>query len=254
MSISNNIFIEACCGSADDVFEAAKSGVRRVELNSAMFLGGLTPSIGEVKVALGSGVSIMAMIRPRQGGFAYTEKEYETMLFDADMLLGIGVNGIVFGILNADGTVDVERCKPLVDMAKARNRETVFHRAVDVTPDWRQALDALISLGINRVLTSGQQPNARDGAATISAMREYGNGRIEILPGAGITLMNAKSIIEETGCNQLHVLLEKHVEDNSTASGREIFFGGALYPPENIFGMADCTKFSELILRLNNAF
>ncbi|MDL2217756.1 copper homeostasis protein CutC [Christensenellaceae bacterium OttesenSCG-928-M15] len=242
-----NILVEACCGSVDDVYEAASAGVGRVELNSAMFLGGLTPSVGEVKTALGAGVPIMAMVRPRQGGFCYTQREYQTMLVDAETLLEAGAAGIVFGILHEDGTVDEKRCAPLVQIAKEHGKQAVFHRAIDVTPDWKAALDVLLCLKIDRVLTSGQQPSVRDGADTVRLMREYADGRIEILPGAGITLKNVKSIIKETGCDQIHVLLEKPHRDHSTAARGEIYFGGALYPPENMFTIADSAQFTSLL-------
>jgi copper homeostasis protein len=129
------INVEICCGSADDVFEAAGAGADRVELNSCLFLGGLTPSIGELLTAKGAGIKIMAMVRPREGGFCYTEREFETMLADAAELLKAGADGIVFGFLHLDGTVDKERCKAMMDVIG--DKESVFHRAIDVVPDWR---------------------------------------------------------------------------------------------------------------------
>ena len=241
-----NILVEVCCGSADDVFVAAASGAQRVELNSAMFLGGLTPSIGEVRVAKKAGIPIIAMVRPRQGGFCYTEKEYDTMVADAEALLNEGVDGIVFGILHPDGTVDKERCEPLAWMAKEKGCEAVFHRAIDVTPHWQRALDVLMELGFARVLTSGQCADVRDGTETVRAMREYANGKLQILPGAGVTLANATRIVAETGCNQIHVLLDKTHSDPSTNAGRHIYFGGALYPPEDVFSIADGEKLQKL--------
>lgn len=246
----DKIVIEACCGSADDVLEAAAAGIPRVELNSALFLGGLTPSVGEVRVAQSAGISIIAMIRPRQGGFCYTPKEYETMIADAEALLDLGIAGIVFGILHPDGTVDRARCAPLIKLAKDRGRTAVFHRAIDVVPDWKQALDVLIDLGVDRVLTSGQRADVRDGTDTVRAMREYAGGRIEILPGAGVTLENAERIIEETGCSQVHVLLDKPLIDASTSAGSHIHFGGALYPPEDIYTMTDGDRLRQLRERL----
>lgn len=240
------ILIEACCGSADDVFEAAAGGADRVELNSALFLGGLTPSIGEMRLAREAGLPIIAMVRPRQGGFCYTDKEYRTMLADAEALLEEGAAGIVFGILHPDGTLDASRLKPLVEIAKAKGREAVFHRAIDVVPDWRAALDTLMELGIDRVLTSGQSANVRDGTETICAMRDYAAGHIQILPGAGITLANIGKILEETGTDQVHVLLDRIEADSSTAHGQHIYYGGALYPREDIFSVIDRAQFSRL--------
>lgn len=240
-----NITVEVCCGSADDVFQAKKAGAHRVELNSGMFLGGLTPSMGEVRVAQKAGLSIMAMVRPRQGGFCYTPREFETMLADAEALCAEGVEGIVFGILLPDGQVDAARCGEMLRVIGAR--QAVFHRAIDVTPDWRAALNTLIDLGFARVLTSGQHPSVHYGAPVVRQMVEHAAGRIEILPGAGINLHNAEEILEKTGCNQLHVLLDKQCSDPSTAHNQSIFYGGALYPPEAVFSMADDAALARLM-------
>ncbi|MEG2054638.1 MAG: copper homeostasis protein CutC, partial [Oscillospiraceae bacterium] len=180
-----HITLEICCGSVDDVYAAKSAGADRVELNSSMFLGGITPSVGAVKVAKKTGIELMAMVRPREGGFCYTENEYASMLEDAKSLISAGADGIVFGFLHEDGTVNEERC---VEMMKVIGDKTsVFHRAIDVVPDWRKAMDILCRIGVKRVLTSGQNPSVYFGAATVKAMREYANGRIEILPGAGFT-------------------------------------------------------------------
>ena len=110
-----NYLVEVCCGSAEDAINAQKGGADRIELNSSLFLGGLTPSIGELKVTRKSvDIPIMAMVRPRQGGFCYTETEYKTAVADAEALLECGADGIVFGFLNADGTVDCEKVKAFV--------------------------------------------------------------------------------------------------------------------------------------------
>ncbi|MEG2769937.1 MAG: copper homeostasis protein CutC, partial [Oscillospiraceae bacterium] len=232
----------------DDVYAAKSAGADRVELNSSMFLGGITPSVGAVKVAKKTGIELMAMVRPREGGFCYTENEYASMLEDAKSLISAGADGIVFGFLHEDGTVNEERC---VEMMKVIGDKTsVFHRAIDVVPDWRKAMDILCRIGVKRVLTSGQNPSVYFGAATVKAMREYANGRIEILPGAGFTPDNAKDILNATGCDQMHIALPKVCTDTSTANNSEIYFGGALYPPEDKFMMTDKDKVAALVKRL----
>ena len=161
------MLIEACCGSADDVIQAAQGGADRVELNSALFLGGLTPTPGCLEAARTRvTLPIMAMLRPREGGFCYTEAEFDTMLRDGRHLLAAGADGLVFGCLHADGSVDEARTRELVTLAEGR--DTVFHRAIDVVPDWKRALDALIRLGVTRVLTSGQSPAPSYGAAVLA--------------------------------------------------------------------------------------
>lgn len=218
-----------------------------MELNSSMFLGGITPSIGAVKTAKKAGISIMAMVRPREGGFCYTDLEFEAMLVDAADLMDAGADGIVFGILLPDGTVDKTRCAQMMQVINSRGKASVFHRAIDVVPDWKQALDTLCELGVTRVLTSGQNPNVYFGAATVKAMVEYASGRIEILPGAGLTLENSKKVLEITGCRQMHIALPKTCVDSSTSHNSDIYFGGALYPPEDKFSMTDAAKVAQLV-------
>lgn len=238
------IRIEVCCGSADDVFEAARAGADRVELNSALFLGGLTPSIGQLRVARAAGIEIMAMVRPREGGFCYTEKEFATMLADTEALLEAGADGIAFGILCEDGRLDVKRCERM--MQAIGGAQSVFHRAIDVVPNWEEALDTLCAMGVTRVLTSGQMPSVQDGADTVRAMREYAGGRIEILPGGGIRMHNVRQVLHATGCGQIHVSMKTSRRDPSTLQNTSIHFGGALYPPEDSYGVVDAEQLQQL--------
>ena len=172
----DKIKIEICCGSAGDVLAAAGAGADRVELNSALFLGGLTPSLGALELARTAQVELMAMVRPREGGFCYTQEEFCTMLLDARRLLDAGADGIVFGFLHEDGTVDVRRCQAMLEVIGTR--QSVFSRAIDVVPDWRAGLEALCALGVTRVLTSGQAPTAPEGADTIRARTDRDPARL----------------------------------------------------------------------------
>ncbi len=243
------IKLEVCCGSADDVIEAWKGGAQRVELCSSLFHGGLTPSVGTLIVARESvPIPIMAMVRPRPGGFCYTQAEYKTALADAWALLESGAQGLVFGFLNPDGTVDETRTRELVELTQGK--DSVFHRAIDVTPDWKRALETLIKLKVKRVLTSGQASNVLFALETIAQMVQFAGGAIEILPGAGISLQNAARVAKETGCSYLHLKRHKRVADTSTANNRNIFFGGALYPPEDSFEIIDGTYIAELCEQL----
>lgn len=245
------VLLEVCCGSADDVIEAKKAGADRVELNSDLFHGGLTPSLGELIVAKReTGMAIMTMVRPREGGFCYTDAEFATAVEDAKLLLSHGADGLVFGFLHRDGTLDVERTKVLAELAQASGRETVFHRAIDVVPDWREALEALISLGITRMLTSGQAPDVSQATDTVREMIEYAGGRIQILPGAGITARNMDRVIAETGCSQIHLAAHRQLEDTSTRNNRAIYYGGCLYPAEDRFGIIDAGYIGGMAARL----
>ena len=245
------ILLEVCCGSADDVIEAYKAGADRVELNSDLFHGGLTPTVGALTVAKReTEMKIMTMVRPREGGFCYTDAEFATAVEDAKLLLSHGADGLVFGFLHADGTIDIERTRTLAEIAKAAGKETVFHRAIDVAPDWRVALDTLIDIGITRVLTSGQEPDVSLGTDTVREMIEHAAGRIQILPGAGITARNMDRIIAETGCSQIHLAAHRTQSDFSTRNNRSIYYGGCLYPPEDRFNIIDRDYIGGMVERL----
>ncbi len=233
-----NCLLEVCCGSVEDVLQAQEGGADRVELNSCLFHGGLTPSIGELKVAKQmSSLPVMAMVRPRQGGFCYTDAEYRTALADAEALLENGADGLVFGFLKSDGSLDADRCRDLINLAGDRTK--VFHRAIDVAEDWRRMLGQLIELGIDRVLTSGLAPDVFYGIDVVREMIEFAQGAIQIMPGAGVNLKNVDRIIEYTGCTQIHVAQFMQYTDPSTANNRSIFYGGALYPPEDRYDVID---------------
>ena len=245
------VLLEVCCGSADDVIEAWRAGADRVELNSDMFHGGLTPTVGALTVAKReTGMKIMAMVRPREGGFCYTDAEFSTAVEDAKLLLAHGADGLVFGFLHEDGTVDLERTRAIAAIAQAAGKETVFHRAIDVVPDWRAALDGLIDIGITRVLTSGQEPDVSLGTDTVREMIQYAAGRIQILPGAGITARNMDRIVAETGCRQIHLAAHRSMTDSSTRNNRAIFYGGCLYPPEDRFNIVDRAYIGAMAERL----
>ena len=228
------MILEICCGSADDVIHAWRGGAHRAELNSDLFHGGLTPTVGALRVAKReTDIPIMAMVRPREGGFCYTEAEFLTAVEDAKVLLENGADGLVFGFLHEDGRIDKERTAILAKLAQDAGKETVFHRAIDVVPDWREAFDILMELGITRVLTSGQESDVPWGAPTIREMVAYADGRMEILPGGGIRLRNVERVIRETRCNQVHMSAGQTCQDSSALNNRNIHFGGCLYPPED---------------------
>lgn len=231
-----DILLEICCGSAEDAALAALSGASRVELCSSLPLGGLTPSLGELQVAVRQGIPVMALLRPREGGFCYSEVEFETVLSDAKAALAHGAAGLVFGFLHADGSVDEERCARVC--ALAGERERVFHRAIDVVPDWRTALDSLIRLRFTRVLTSGQAASAPEGAEVIRAMREYAAGRIQVLPGGGVKPDNVLSLLRQTGCRQLHASLKALCHDPSADGNPAIRFNG-MPPREGDYTLCD---------------
>jgi copper homeostasis protein len=245
-----NILLEICCGSIDDAIQAEKGGADRVELCSALFLGGLTPSIGTILEAKHRlKIPVMVMVRPRSGGFCYTQAEMDTMERDAEAAIDGGADGVVFGVLEADGKIDVERTKRMRQLTG--KRQAVFHRAFDVTPDPFKALEQLVDLGVTRILTSGQKDSVPEGVQLIAELIERAGKRIEILPGGGgLRPYNMREIIGKTGCRQVHLTAWGTAKDSSTQARPEVTFGGALHPPEDQYEVTDAKLVREISKRL----
>jgi len=226
MITTGPILLEICIASVDDARAAQAGGAGRLELNAALALGGLTPTLGTlVEVKHATVLPIVAMLRPRPGGFAYSEGDFQVMRRDLDLLLTHGASGVAFGILHEDGTVDEKRCRTL--MTQMGKVPAVFHRAFDVTPDPLGALEQLIALGFRRVLTSGQQPSAHRGMALVADLLRHSRGRIEILPGGGVNRSMVADLVTQTGCNQVHASLRVPCADPSTQRRTTISFGSA---------------------------
>jgi len=241
-----DILLEICCGSIDDAIQAQAGGADRVELCSAMFLGGLTPSIGTLQEAKRRlKIPLIAMVRPRSGGFCYTDAEFATMERDAEAAIEAGAEGVVFGILKQDGRIDQRRCSRLRRIIG--KRQAVFHRAFDVTPDPFKALEQLIDLGITRVLTSGQKDSAAEGAELIAKLVKRAGKRIEILPGGGIGPHDINDIVRCARCRQIHMTAWGKVQDHSTHANREITFGGALHPAEDVYDRTDASLVKAIV-------
>lgn len=253
---NDKILFEVCCGSADDVYQAYLGGAGRVELNSALFHGGLTPSIGTLLEAKRlAPLPIMCMVRPREGGFCYTKSEYAVMLKDAELLLEHGADGIVFGFLHEDGTLDTERCEEM--LAVIGEKQSVFNRAIDVVPDVFSALDDLMTLGVTRVLTSGQAPTVPEGIEMIKKMISHirsrsERGYLEILPGGGIQLHNAAWCQQMLGINMFHAMAHRPAFDKSACGNPSIYYGGAIYPPEDRYLVADSVQIADFCHALSS--
>ncbi len=200
----SRVLMEVCVDRLEDAVAAEAAGADRIELCGALELGGLTPSIGLVEAVLdATSLDVVAMIRPRAGGFEYDDEELSVAWRDAERFLTAGIHGLVFGALHPDGEVNTEACRTLVQLAPGK--KTVFHRAFDYVPDPAIALDELIGCGVSRVLTSGRQATALAGAAMIREFQDRVGSRIEILPGGGIQAENVAEIVQRTGCNQVHL-------------------------------------------------
>ena len=196
--------IEVCSTSLDDAREAEAGGAIRIELCSAITCGGVTPSHGLIKSVVDANLNldINVLIRAREGGFCYTETEVEAMYQDIEFCREAGVHGVVIGALTDDGDIDMEACQKMV--AAAGEMSITFHRAFDICREPLVALEQIISLGCHRLLTSGQQPSAEQGAEFIAELVKRAAGRIIIMPGAGINPKNIAAIEQKTAATEFH--------------------------------------------------
>ena len=235
--------LEICCGSVDDVIAAERGGADRVELNCDLFHGGLTPSVGMLRTAKRhTALPIIVMIRPRNGGFCYTQIEYETALEDARQLLEAGADGLAFGFLHEDGSPDLARTAQLTQLCHDYHCQAVFHRAFDVVPRWSEAIASFIHLGITRILTSGQAPTAIQGIPQLNAMIEQAAGRIEILPGSGINPHNIEMFLDAVAVSQVHLSAHRVCQDPSLNANQAIHFGSAIDEPEGTYKVIDVQR------------
>lgn len=227
----DEILFEVCVDSVDGALAAEQGGAHRVELCSDLLEGGLTPSHGTIEVARERlGIRIMAMVRPRGGDFCYSDAEFDVMRRDVLASRALGADGVVFGILNPDGTLDRERTAELI--ALARPLPVTFHRAFDMTRDPLEALETLIAIGADRVLTSGQEPTVLEGVEVIASLVERAAGRIVVMPGGGITARHARLIVEATGVTELHFAALEPRAGRMEYRNPRVFMGGTLRPPE----------------------
>lgn len=182
---------------------AQAAGAHRIELCDNPSEGGTTPSYGFIKTARENlSIELYPIIRPRGGDFLYSEIEFEVMKADIEICKNLGCNGVVIGILNADGTVDKKRCKQLVDIAHPM--KVTFHRAFDRTNDPFKAMEDIISIGCERILTSGLQTLAIDGEELLNKLVKQANKRIVIMPGSGVRSDNIEALVKNTNAIEFH--------------------------------------------------
>lgn len=227
----NGLAFEVCVDSVESAVAAEQGGADRIELCSDLLEGGLTPSCGMLRtVREAVRLSVMAMIRPRGGDFCYSDAEFRVMQQDLQTARENGADGLVFGLLEPEGTIDRRRTEALV--ALARPLPVTFHRAFDVTRDPFEALEALVALGIDRLLTSGQEATVWEGVDLIAELVRRADGRIMIMPGGGITDRTIGKIITATGVTEVHFGCGVAVEGPMAYRNPRVFMGGTLRPPE----------------------
>ena len=192
---------------------AVEGGADRIEVCSNLAEGGVTPSYGHIKKCRDSfSLPLYPIIRPRGGDFLYTAAEFEIMMHDARLCRQLGCDGVVIGLLNKDGTIDISRTSRLVEAVYPLG--VTFHRAFDRCADPLTALEQLIEIGCERILTSGQKQNAIDGVELIAELHRVAGERIIIMPGSGVRKENVKWLAEQTGCIEFHSSLRSTIASN----------------------------------------
>jgi|ERR1035437_1148293 copper homeostasis protein len=194
---------EVCANSVKSCLAAQEGGAHRVELCTAIPEGGTTPSFGEVAIAREMlQIKLNVIVRPRSGDFLYSPLEIRSMLKDIEMCKKLNVNGVVFGVLNSTGNINISAMNEL--MAASKGMSVTFHRAFDMCRDPHTTLEEIINLGCDRILTSGQQPTAEEGIPLLKKLNEQAQNRVIILAGSGVNETNIQKIASETGISEFH--------------------------------------------------
>jgi len=216
--------LEICVDSVESAVAAERGGAERVELCSDLLEGGITPSPGLPELVRERvRIDIFAMIRPRGGDFCYTAEEFAVMKSDIAYAKQLGADGVVLGILDADGYVDVSRTRELVELA--RPLPVTFHRAIDVSADLADSLDRIVLTGAQRVLTSGGKRRSVDGMRDISNAIDRTQGRIAIMAGGGLSPDNIRTVAEGTGASEFHASLNTSIPSPVRHRSDSLFLG-----------------------------
>ena len=216
--------LEVCCGSPESVAAAVAGGARRIELCAHLELDGLTPPMEWVRDAKTRYPDLLVhvLIRPRAGDFVYAAEETDTMVLQIREALEAGADGIVIGALTPAGDVDLALLKRLISVIPAGRASVTFHRAFDVCRKPFDALEQIIGLGCDRILTSGQQPTVVEGTDMLRALRQHARGRILILPGGGVTPENAARVLAGTGCVEIHASASETIDGKKITSAAKV--------------------------------
>ena len=220
-----DFMVEICANGVESCLAAQEGGADRVELCAGIPEGGTTPSYGEIKVArrVLTTTRLHVIIRPRGGDFLYTDLEVERMAEDIAMCHQLGVDGVVFGCLNADGTFDLEKNRYLIECS--RGMSVTCHRAFDRAVNPEQALEDVIALGFDRILTSGQQPKAEQGIDLLAKLNRQADGRIILMAGSGVTEQNIRRIREATGLTEFHFSGRESVDSTMQYVNPNLYMG-----------------------------
>ena len=220
--------LEICVDSVESAVAAEQGGAQRVELCSALSEGGLTPSLGLIRAVRSRiGIGVYVMIRPRGGDFFYSDDEFSIMREDIAYAAEAGASGAVFGLLTAEGNVDVERTGELVETAQSASMEVTFHRAIDMARDLESSLEDVVSTGAHRVLTSGGAQSASLGSARLVGLMQAAQGRIGVMVCGNVRPENVQQIAQATGAHEFHASLRVPVPSPVTWRNPTLSLGEA---------------------------
>jgi copper homeostasis protein len=242
------IQMEVCANGVASAIAAQDGGAIRVELCDNLHEGGTTPSYAQIKLARKFlTIQVYPIIRPRGGDFLYSDLEFNLMKIDILNCKSLNCDGVVIGILKADGSIDKERCLALIELAKPM--KVAFHRAFDSSNDLEKALEDIIDIGCERILTSGGKSDALEGAQRIKSLIERAAGRISMMPGAGIRAHNVAEIIRITGATEFHATAKSFVDSAMQFRNPDVMMGTAA--DEYIFELTTAATVQSLIEKAN---
>lgn len=245
-----NYQFEICANSVESCLTAQAGGANRVELCAGIPEGGTTPSYGEISVARQelTDTRLHVIIRPRGGDFLYSDIEVRAMLKDIEVARELGVDGVVFGCLTTDGEIDMPIMRRLMEASKELS--VTFHRAFDVCRDPRKALEQVIELGCNRILTSGQQATAELGIPLLKELQAQADGRIILLAGCGVNENNIVRIAQETGIHEFHFSARESIKSNMIYKNESVSMGGTVHIDEYERNVTTARRVKDTISKL----
>ena len=239
----SNIILEVCAFNIQSCIIAEKVGAMRAELCDNPVEGGTTPSYGAIKQTREKiSIQLYPIIRPRAGGYLYDDDEFAIMKKDIELCKQVGCDGISVGVQRENGEIDIDRMRKIVEWAYPMGG--TCNRVFDGVPNALQALEDLIDCGCERILTSGQKSSAPEGTKLLAELVNTANGRIIIMPGAGVRSSNIQSLIRETGATEYHTSARKVVEPKSTHQNPDVLDTGKIY-------LADEEELRKIVLSFN---
>lgn len=244
--LATPFLLEVCVDSVESAIAAQAGGAARVELCDNLLEGGTTPSAGTIELARKHlDIALNVIIRPRGGDFCYSPIEFEIMARDIEVAKMLGADGVVIGILKPNGVIDKTRTRKLVQLA--RPMSVTFHKAFDMTRDPYAALETLIELGVDRVLTSGQEASVMEGVAVVRELVKRSQNRTIIMPGGKVRARNIQDIIQATGAREFHAVATVETSSPMQFRNPRVFMGGTFRPPEYNRSITDAGGVRQLV-------